>query len=262
MNDGRDPAVVDAQTAKSIVGSHDFGEMPVPEAEAKLQALCPPGWWAFVRSWGAEPLDAVAVGRGKHYRLFIYAFALHEAASTGNSARLESLLAQGAKVNERNEFGDTALFTAVKQGHVIAARLLLDKDADPTIPGSQEWTPLHAAAYRGFIKPIEMLLDAGVSVDAQNDMGDTPLITALRMGRKDAVRLLVERGSNINHQNRAGETPLFGAIGCGYADLVEELLVRGADANARNAEGETPLTYAKGVGRGISKLIRQHGGKK
>lgn len=54
---------------------------------------------------------------------------LIEAASKGDAAKVQSLLAQGAKVNYRREGDDaTALIMASQNGHTEVVKILLKKD--------------------------------------------------------------------------------------------------------------------------------------
>ena len=71
----------------------------------------------------------------------------------------------GADVNYRNEYGETALFLAVVHGHTSLTRSLLQRGADPNIPGPSRWTPLDAAEFRKDRKQVNLLLEYGARRD-------------------------------------------------------------------------------------------------
>ena len=94
----------------------------------------------------AHGADANAVGR-------LGASALHEAASRGWVAAMRVLLGHGhgsARVEQRDAYGDTALFWACSGCHESAAasvQLLLEHGANVEAANRFGLTPLHAAAF-------------------------------------------------------------------------------------------------------------------
>ena len=54
---------------------------------------------------------------------------LHAACRAGDTERVRQLLDEGAPVDEKSEFGRTALMWASSYGHTEVVRLLLDKRA-------------------------------------------------------------------------------------------------------------------------------------
>jgi hemoglobin len=71
--------------------------------------------------------------------------ALHMAARRGNVEVIGALLDGGADIEARDSTGDTALRRAVNCNKVEAARLLLERGADPHSKGSRALTPALAA---------------------------------------------------------------------------------------------------------------------
>ena len=76
---------------------------------------------------------------------------LHEAAKTGDIAKVRNLIGEGHSVNAVDtRFGLTPLHYAVRNGRVEAARLLIENGASLNQPSTQGITPLDwAAEYLG-----------------------------------------------------------------------------------------------------------------
>jgi ankyrin repeat protein len=74
---------------------------------------------------------------------------LHVAAIWGDVQAIEMLVAAGAEVDGRGEFQFTPLYHAVGQGHVGAARRLLELGASPHTHGEWGVTPNELARERG-----------------------------------------------------------------------------------------------------------------
>ncbi|HEX4998511.1 MAG TPA: ankyrin repeat domain-containing protein [Terriglobia bacterium] len=80
----------------------------------------------------------------------------------------------------------------------------------PPIPGSM--TPLMFAAREGHVDAARLLLDAGADVNAVDKNGITPLFMAISNNRVPMARLLIDRGADIHARDWYGRTPLFAAI--------------------------------------------------
>ena len=81
-------------------------------------------------------------------------------------------------------------------GHVDAARLLLDKGAavDRAASGKRNkgQTPLYIACEKGHVDAARLLLDKGAEVDRATERGETPLSIAKLKGHAAVVALLEE----------------------------------------------------------------------
>jgi ankyrin repeat protein len=89
---------------------------------------------------------------------------LLEAASGGNLAAVEDALEQGADVNARGQFGDTALNLAAEHGHTQVVERLLEKGADVNNLGGADKTPIMNAAFAGNVGIVRRLLEKGARV--------------------------------------------------------------------------------------------------
>lgn len=100
---------------------------------------------------------------------------IQEAASLGEVAAIEVLLEFGAEIDAVSLSWGTALMLALSKGKNNAAKLLLEKGADPNLGSpslSFHWivaatvykTPIEAAIFRGMPSMVQLLLDYGAVV--------------------------------------------------------------------------------------------------
>ena len=125
---------------------------------------------------------------------------LHDAAGKGDLATVETLLAEGAKIDERGTNGETPLILAVLAGNDAVAELLIEKGAGVMATNQGGFTPLHAAAYSGDIGIAELLLEHGADVNAKSELLVTPLHAAAEEDHADMVKLLIARGALARRQ--------------------------------------------------------------
>ena len=136
------------------------------------------------------------------------------------------------------------LVDAARSGDTAAVRTLLAQGASVDATEGDGTGALHWASYRDDVETVGLLLDAGANVDAANDLGATALWTAGQNGSAAMVRRLLEAGANPNLALLAGETPLMVAARSGAPDVVDLLLTHRADPDARGARGQTALMWA------------------
>src|SRR5689334_9880496 len=153
--------------------------------------------------------------------------ALEYAVRNGNEDIVRVLLAAKADVNEKDDFGQTALM------------MLSDSVTSEIV-----WD----------------LINAGAKVNTRDKDGDTALISAAEVNNVDALKALIEAGAKVNAANSAGDTALMKAASNGLVNNVRALIMAGADVNARNKEGKTALMYADDEGqRAVIRLLKAHG---
>lgn len=115
--------------------------------------------------------------------------ALRRAASAGDLAKVQELLAAGADVNAGNRYGATALAYACDKGHTAVVNLLLERGANPNAKDSfYNFTPLGWAVQEGHAEIVRALLAKG----AEGEAG--ALIGAAAEGKADIVKVILERG--------------------------------------------------------------------
>lgn len=164
--------------------------------------------------------------------------ALYRAASQGQAAKVQDLLAQGANPDFQVS-GWTALLAAANDGHSDIVSLLLEAgaDVDAQEPGGG-WSALHFAAYSGHEAVVELLLDAGAPLEQTNQAGQTAIDVANK--HPDIMELIASRGGKGNQLG----TTLYNAAGRGQTDEVDRLLRLGADPNFQAPDGTPVLQIA------------------
>lgn len=162
-----------------------------------------------------------------------YNSVLHEAASIGSKSQCEVLL-QHEKVdkeppliNRENSYGNTPLFSAIRNGSVETVKLLLDNNADvnhlnhlgshclhlccflatPSEQSTKYLSPPisnqgsdEASSEKDFVKIASMIISTGkvADLDLYDKTGHTPLHIASVRGCIPLIKLLLESGADMN----------------------------------------------------------------
>src|SRR6185436_5228434 len=115
--------------------------------------------------------------------------ALRSAASAGDLAKVQELLASGADVNAANAYGGTALAFACDHGHPAVVDLLLARGANVNAEDRYyHATPLSWAVERGHADIVRSLLAKGAQGEAE------ALASAAGGGHTAVVKVILERG--------------------------------------------------------------------
>ncbi|ETV93232.1 hypothetical protein H310_12676 [Aphanomyces invadans] len=173
---------------------------------------------------------------------------LLKAAKSGNVAKVQTCLSNGANINSSDERGRTPLHKASQKGHVTVVEMLVERGAGIDATEEDGWTPLHLASQNGHVDVVKRLLGKGANVHASEELGRTPLHIASDEGHVTIVEFLVERGADIDASDQDGWTPLFLASRSGHVDVVKKLLEKDANVNASKERGWTPLHIASDEG--------------
>lgn len=200
-----------------------------------------------IERWTGEHPDRVNRGYGPSCST-----PLHSAAEFGREDVARILLARGADVHTRDEYGQTPLHRAAAYGHLELVRLLLDRGADVDAWTDGGSTPLHKVVQLSFASSIEArlavaraLLDAGADPNApERSSRFTPLRYAVSpQGDPALARLLIERGARPDATDAQGGSVLQAAAFQGDLETVRLVIDGGADVAAADLQ-TTPLGYA------------------
>jgi hypothetical protein len=216
---------------------------------------------AVVGATAAAPVESVALaddpGDGTT--------PLHWAVYRDNLAEVKRLIAAGADVNARNDYGSTPLSEAAVTGNVEVIRRLLKAGARVDLANADDQTALMILARTSNVEAAKLLLDAGARVDQREQWREqTALMWAAAEGQPAMVRLLLKAGADPNARSRVndwerqvtaeprmqarpsgGFTPLLYAARRGCVECARILLEEGhADINLTDPDRVTPLLLA------------------
>ena len=157
---------------------------------------------------------------------------------------------------------------AAKSGDIAKLKSLLDNDPKLLYTKDEVGkTPLHWAVGKGQIEAIKVLLDDyKVDVNVRNNNDGTPLHVAASQAQPEAARILIEHGADVNARTRNDSTPLhfaaFKGKKAGHIEAAKILIENGADVNAKIDTGATALSMAMSrQNTEIIALLKQHGAK-
>ncbi|XVE76302.1 hypothetical protein DITRI_Ditri12bG0161000 [Diplodiscus trichospermus] len=166
-----------------------------------------------------------------------------------------------AVVNEVNELGETALFTAAEKGHLDVVKELLQYTTNEGIAlkNKSGFDPLHIAANQGHEAIVKVLLDHDPGLSKTVGQANaTPLVSAATKGHTAVVNeLLCKDPSLLEISKSNGKNPLHFASRQGHVDIVKALLDKDPQlARRTDKKGQTALHMAvKGVSCEVVRLL-------
>ena len=177
------------------------------------------------------------------------AIQLINAAEGGQSQIIESLLGQGVFIDERGQFGTTALMRASMKGRKDIVELLIKNGANVDAQDSGGATALHIASREGKAEIVKILLAAKAIVDTKDGENWTPLMRAASRGRLEVVNVLLNAGADPNIKNDWSETALVYAMKSGKTEVAEAILAKGASKDIADIEGRNfqQIAASKGM---------------
>jgi ankyrin repeat protein len=162
----------------------------------------------------SEALEALYAGDGEKARELLRPddeLSAFEAAAFGRLERLRRILDDDpGQAKAQSGDGFTALHLAIFGGQEEAARLLLERGADPNALSTNEAVrvpPLGTAAFVRSVPLARLLLDSGAEVNGRGEGGFTALHSAAQNGDEDLARLLLERGADRSLATEDGKLP-------------------------------------------------------
>lgn len=171
-----------------------------------------------------------------------------------NNLDLVKILAQNkAEVNIKNinETGvHTPIYYAVlcSKQNIDIVKYLLEQKADPTIPSSYGYYPIHGAIHNGNLDVVKILIENNVDVNVKSIKdGVTPLYYAMGYGKQKIsipiIDYLLKQKADPTI-TFSGYYPIHAAILNGHCDAVEVLIKNNVNINVYGGEGVYPIHYA------------------
>ena len=129
---------------------------------------------------------------------------------------------------------------AAKEGKLAVLRAFIEvggRDLDEK--NEYGYTALCLAAGKGHLEVVTALVQAGAGVDVGDEGGDTPLSYAAFYGHLEMCENLIEDGkASVNQANKGGKTPLKDATDEGQTAVIAYLESKGATLNGISSEEE------------------------
>jgi ankyrin repeat protein len=190
--------------------------------------------------------------------------ALHWAVYHNDIDLVTRLIAAGANVNAKNDYGATPMSEAAVVGNVEVLRKLLAAGADVESPNGDGQTALMVIARTSNVAAAKLLIGKRANVNAVEQWrGQTPLMWAAAENQPAMVKLLVEHGAKVNARSQVnvwerqvtaeprmqarpsgGFTPLLYAARKGCLECAQTLIKAGADKNLNDPDDVSPLLLA------------------
>ncbi|XP_032220958.2 transient receptor potential cation channel subfamily A member 1 isoform X2 [Nematostella vectensis] len=165
-----------------------------------------------------------------------YQETLHKAAFCGNMELLAMLYKDGADINARDNYGQTALHCAILGKQHEAARFLLNRKARVHVLDDKQDTPVHVAVRMGDLDLLkELLIDPHADVNFKGPDQLSALHIAVQTDHenvKSICQLLLLAGADVSARDVNNRTPLCLAIIKGAHEVVD-CLFRHANAHKR-----------------------------
>lgn len=170
---------------------------------------------------------------------------LFNATIARDSPRIEYLLKRGAKIDSRDQDGQTPLMMAVKSGDLSIMNGLLAYNANPNLQDHDGWTAAMFGVRSNEPKIFRLLGKFKADFNKVNHDGLTALAMAVIDNKANAAVAMLDNQANPDiAMGQAKYNVMMLAVKKGNLQMVQTLLQYKANPNAKNAAGLTPLMIA------------------
>jgi len=184
------------------------------------------------------------------------------AVERNQAANVYKIIRNGASVNKRGKYQNTALIKAAAAGYSEIGKILIENGADVNLQNLSGASAIHRAAGNGNIDFIQLLLDKKANINIKDGEGWTPLMAAVARKRADVAKLLITNGADIDVASFFGENALHLAVKVRSEDMVNLLLEAGSDPMSKNSKGQTAYEIADEKSLALATIITSHTNKK
>ena len=147
-------------------------------------------------------------------------------------------LANGGKINDFNDSGQSCLMMAAVKDDPQCMQYLLEKGADVNLQNPAGQTALMTAVDAGCTMATKFLLEHKANPNLQDKEGRTALIYAADKNRTDAAKLLVEFKADITLTDKTGKNALMHAAEKGNLDFIRFLTEDCVEENSNTNAGQ------------------------
>lgn len=174
-----------------------------------------------------------------------------------------SIVSPNASTYSSTNHIQTLLMCAAAHGSIECAQFLLDKGAKVDNKNFAGYTALHWAAYTGRTETIDLLANKGANLEARTEDGKTPLHIAAQRGHLEFIKAFLklstdDRPIDINSVASNGWNALFFAVMANQQDVAEYLVKQGIDKDSPDAENKTVDAVAEKYHRFWLKSLLHH----
>lgn len=165
---------------------------------------------------------------------------LLESARNGETEKIIELIGQGADINYKNDFGDTALHLAARSGSIETVKELIARHCDINAKNHFTYTPLELSVEKNHSELVKYLIEESkpkITNQGLNKLFDL----AVTNNAHETMIALIDLGARISNSCKS---PLFIAARYGNIDTFKLLLAMGADISQCDSEGNNVLHIA------------------
>lgn len=153
--------------------------------------------------------------------------ALVRAAEADDTAKMRTLIEQGADINAMGKDKVTPLVWVMANRNYAGVEALLKLGANPNLKGTYGNSPTWLAAGRQDPKMLELMLKHGGNPNIIGAGQRTALEEAVNQMDVPTIDMLVKHGANLNYANEVGESAATWAAALGRFDILAHLLELG-----------------------------------
>lgn len=172
---------------------------------------------------------------------------------------IKLLLYAGADIEHKNDRHETPLYAAADNGHEVAVRVLLERNAKINSKHENRYgleiipiAPLTAAARKGHVKITKLLLESGADTPfLLMDTNLPPYYYALSCLSKSGIdedessfAAVLQESGDPSFRDEFKRLPLYWAASRGDDTLVQRILKAGCNPNPKDIFDRTPLFAA------------------
>ncbi|MCL1875565.1 MAG: ankyrin repeat domain-containing protein [Synergistaceae bacterium] len=183
----------------------------------------------------------------------------------GSLEKIVEAVKKGANVNARNEYGLSALMSAMvreENADPEVIKALIEGGADINVRHNDGSTPIMTAAALCRPEVIAAFIKGGVTANANDNNGRNALMSAAQSNPDpEAITVLIKAGVRVNTKDDNGQTALMSAARWNInPEVIKALLDNGADALDKDNGGKTALDYAsENENKKIAELLNHPG---